>query len=157
MRCADKDLADLFIGLIDTGARLNDALSWKPSNYNAYTDQIEFNQSKNGKEQVEPVSNRLRRIIINARTNKKCFIFNKVNLISRYKKTRKMAGLEDIQLGRDFRKTTYNAVRRESKDPDIARQILGHTTIETGENYYYIEEREELRPIIMHLEKTFIK
>lgn len=155
-RHADRELQNLLENLIDTGARLQDALFFEPKHYNPYTDQVEWTQQKTGIFQVLPVSSRVRRHFLEARREGKKFVYDRVNLRDRWEKARKKAGCPDLQIGRDFRKTTYNETRKFTKDPDAARQHLGHTSIKTGDDYYYIEERKDLRPVVRHLEKKFI-
>jgi len=83
------------------------------------------------------------------------FVFNSINLRKRFEETRKRAGLPDIQLGWDFRKTGYNVARREFKDSKLAGSLLGHTSERTGEEHYYIETKDDLRPVVKHLEKSY--
>lgn len=157
MEHADHDLADLITALLLTAARLNDALLWKPENYNAYTDQIEWQQHKTGKWNCVPANRKLRAIFSKANKEKREFVFSARNLRERYAKLLKKCGITNLHLGRDFRKTMYNVARRKVHNPDIPRMILGHSSIRTGEEHYYIEERGELRPVINFVAKTYVK
>lgn len=153
---ADLELTKLVECLIDTGARLEDALVFEPPHYNPYTDQIEWVQQKTGKVQFLPVSARVREHFIEAKNKGWKNVYNGINLRSRWETVREKANVPDIQIGWDFRKTTYNEGRRFTKSPDIGRQLMGHTSNRTGEDYYHVEQREDLRPVISHIEKKFI-
>lgn len=152
---ADPDLRELFYVLTDTMVRLGDALRLRPEHYNPYTDQIEFIQHKTGKLQIIPPSWRVKKSFVKARRLGLPFVYSAVNLRARFEATLKAAKVSNVQLGRDFRKSGYNVGRRFCKDPEISRQHAGHTSSRTGDDHYYIEEREDLRPVVLHVEKIY--
>lgn len=152
---SDSDLADLLIFLMDTGARLNDALKMRPKNYNPFTDCVEWVQSKTGQENSIPPSLRVRRLFMTASRKEKDFVFVSKNLRKRFEDARGRARIRDVQLGRDFRKTIYNVARKLTQGGDIPRQIMGHSSNRTGDDFYYIESRDALRPVIKKVAKIF--
>lgn len=152
---ADTELRELLYILTDTILRLGDALKMKPEHYNPYTDQIEFTQGKTGTLQTVPPSVRVKQSFQKAAKLGRPFVYNGVNLRARFEDARRKAGVFNVQIGRDFRKTGYNAGRRFCKDPEISRQHAGHSSSRTGNEHYYVEEREDLRPVVLHVEKLF--
>lgn len=153
---ADLDLTKLVEGLIDTGARLEDAIIWEPKHYNPYTDQIEWTQLKTGKFQCLPSSERVRGHFMEAKIMNWKFVYNSINLRARWERVRKIARIKDLHIGHDFRKTTYNEGRKLTKSSDVGRQLMGHTSNRTGDDYYYVEEREDLKPVVNFIENKFI-
>ena len=152
---SDDNLADLLIFMLDTGMRLNDAMAIIPNNYNGALDLIEWTQSKTGKENSIPPTNRARRIITRDIKDKRTTIFDPVNLRKRFESAREKANIHNLQLGRDLRKTVYNLARQITHGPDIPRQIMGHASNRTGDDHYLIEDRKEVRPVIKQIEKIF--
>lgn len=152
---ADDDLANLMMTMLDTGMRLNDALAIAPSAYDPNSDMVSWVQKKTGLENSVPPSRRVREIFLKAQREGRATVFSSVNLRARFETTRRRACIVNLQLGRDFRKTLYNVARRISRGPDIPRQIMGHTSNQTGEDHYYVEEKQELRPIVKKIERAF--
>lgn len=141
-------------GLLDLDIRESDLKALRPSNYNPYTDQIEWVQKKTGRSNSIPVSERVRKHFIEARETGTEFVYDLTNSRKEFEEARRLAGVGHITK-RDLRKTAYNAALRFSKDYRIAGMMAGHSSIRTGMDHYEIEFREDLKPIIRHLELTY--
>lgn len=77
---------------------------------------------------------------------------NWTNWRRRWEAARKEAGLEDVQFGRDLRKTGGNEAVGHF-DLKLVSQYFGHSTIKTTEKSYTMVNREKMRPIAEHLQK----
>jgi hypothetical protein len=141
-------------GLIDLDIRQNDLRSLRTSHYNPYTDQVEWIQSKTGKENCIPVSNRVRKHFIEAREAGREFVYDTTNSRKEFEEAKRTAKLFHITL-RDIRKTAYNETLRHTGSHHLAGMVAGHASTRTGIDYYEIEFREGLRPVVAHIEKTY--
>lgn len=71
---------------------------------------------------------------------------NWTNWRKRWEAARTEAGLEDVQFGRDLRKTGGNQALG-NFDVKLVSQYFGHSTIKTTEQSYTMVNREKMRPI----------
>jgi hypothetical protein len=140
--------------LLDIDVRQGDLRRFRVSNYNPYTDQVEWVQSKTGKENCVPVTNRVRQHFIDAREKGWEFVYDLTNLAAEFREARHAARVWHLTL-RDIRKTSYNAALRYTGSHHLAGMLAGHTSSRTGIEHYEIEFREDLKPVVQHLEETF--
>lgn len=140
--------------LVDLDIRQGDLKRLRPSNYNPYTDQVEWVQAKTGKENCVPATERVRRHFIEAREKGWEFVYDLTNIIKEFKEARHAAKVWHLTK-RDLRKTAYNAALRQTKDYRIAGMLAGHATTRTGMDFYEIEFREDLKPVVAFMEKTY--
>lgn len=140
--------------LLDLDIRETDLKRLRPSNYNPYTDQVEWIQNKTGKENSIPITERVRQHFVDAKKMGREFVYDLTNSRKEFNEARALAGIPHITK-RDIRKTAYNAALRFSKDYRIASMMAGHTSIRTGVDHYEIEFREDLKPVVKHLELTY--
>ncbi len=126
----------------------------RPSNYSPYTDQVEWVQSKTEKENSIPVTERVRQHFIEAKALGREFVYDTTNIKKEFKEARHQAKLWHLTK-RDLRKTAYNEALRHTKDYRIAAMLAGHSSTRTGMDHYEIEFREDLKPVVAHLEKVY--
>jgi len=140
--------------LLDLDIREGDLKLLRPSNYNPYTDQIEWVQQKTGKENAVPVSERVRAHFIEAREMGREYVYDFTANRWDFEDARKAAKVPHLTK-RDIRKTAYNAALRQTGSHHIAGMLAGHASTRTGIDFYEIEFREDLRPVVKHLETGF--
>lgn len=151
---ATDRLRDIIYFAIDTGIRQGDLLKLKVGNYNLTTNQIEFVQRKTGKWLSIPVTSRVQKIITDAAKSGMTYILDAVNFDGDWRKAKKRAGLRHIQF-RDIRRTGASEAYRVCKDPRKVRDLLGHASERTTMDVYVVTKKEDLRPVVKHLEKVF--
>lgn len=140
--------------LVDLDIRQGDLAKLRPSNYNPYTDQVEWVQGKTGKENSVPVTDRVRRHFTEAREKGREFVYDLTNIVKEFRDARHQARAWHLTR-RDLRKTAYNAALRLTKDYRVAGMLAGHSTTRTGMDFYEVEFREDLKPVVKHLELTY--
>ena len=146
---ADEDLKKTFIIAIDTGIRPGDIVRLEKSNYNPYTDNIEFVQHKTGYLNKIPVTNRVRKIF--SETNKK-YVVDAVNLRSRFEKCRRDSKV-NFQF-RDIRRTCITTAYRNSKDIKLCQFLAGHRDPRTTD-LYIVSSREWMKPAVKKIEEIY--
>lgn len=140
--------------LLDLDVRRGDLKDLRPSNYNPYTDQVEWVQSKTGKENCVPVTSRVRQHFIEAREQGREFVYDITNVRKEFEETRHATKLWHLTT-RDIRKTAYNAALRHTGSHHLAGMFAGHASTRTGIEHYEIEFRQDLRPVVDHIEQMF--
>lgn len=140
--------------LLDLDVRMGDLKSMRASNYNPYTDQVEWVQSKTGKENCVPVTSRVRQHFIDAREKGWEFVYDLTNRVAEFREARHAAKLWHLTM-RDIRKTSYNAALRYTGSHHLAGMLAGHSSSRTGIEHYEIEFRQDLKPVVEHLEQTY--
>lgn len=151
---SDPRLIDLYVAAIDTTAREGDILLWEPKHYNPYTDQIEFRQSKTGKDHQIPVTARLREIFTRRKMEGAKRVFNGTNRRKLFEEAREKAGLVGVQF-RDLRKSGLNEVLDRFKDDGIASRLAGHASQRTFDEHYKVIRNKNLRPAVDHLSRRY--
>lgn len=141
--------------LVDLDIREGDLHQLRATAYNPYTDQIEWVQAKTGRENCVPVTERVRRHFTEARAQGREFVYDLTNSRKEFEEARRLAKVRPNITKRDLRKTAYNEALRHTKDYRIAGMLAGHSSTRTGMDHYEIEFREDLKPVVKHLEETY--
>jgi integrase len=153
-RHATSRLRRTLEGLVDLGIREGDLAELRITDYNPYTDQVEWIQSKTGKENCIPATARVRKHFTDAKGMGRDFVYDLTNVKKEFEEARALAKVLHVTK-RDIRKTSYNAALRLTKDHTVAGMLAGHSSTRTGMEHYALEVRDDLRPVVQHIEKMF--
>lgn len=138
----DRDFADLYIVLVDTGLRRNEALTL------TYSRNIDFasgvvtvfaHQHKNKRSKSVPMTKRAQEVLIRRRTlgDKPFGTFTPDSPLKRFQKVLKVAGLasEDIVI-HSLRHTFAARLANAGVPIYEVSKLLGHSSVKTTEKYY---------------------
>lgn len=151
---ATDRLKDVLYFAIDSGIRRGDLMNLKLSNYNPETGKIEFTQSKTGKWASIPASERIKKIIKKAEINQRTLLLDFTNFDFEWRLAKYNAKLRHKQF-RDLRRSNASEAYAQCHDLRKVRDLLGHSSERTTEEVYVISQRQDLKPLVSHVERTF--
>lgn len=147
-------LKDVLYFAIDTGIRRGDLMNLTLSNYNPQTGKIEFTQSKTKKWASIPASDRIKKIIQKAEINRKTMLLDFTNFDFEWRLAKYNAKLRHKQF-RDLRRSNASEAYAQCHDLRKVRDLLGHSSERTTEEVYVISQKQDLKPLVDHIENTF--
>lgn len=140
-REGDTEMADLTVFLVDTGARLGEALRLLPEACDFVRAQVTFWKTKGGEPRSVPMTQRVR-AVLDRRCNSALPVFasNKDNIERRWARMRKALGLaSDVEfVMHALRHTCASRLLDQGVDLYTIKTWLGHASITTTEGYAHL-------------------
>lgn len=150
---APPNLLDIMILRLDTGLRGTDLKRLTTGHLNRFSGEIRLSQSKTGRDISIPVTKRVKAIFDRAKKEGRSFICDFEGIEYWWKKIRKQAGLQDVQM-RDLRRSGPSWSYDKFPDFEVMGMLLGHSDPRSTRRYVVIKNKHVKR-VTAHIEKEY--